>query len=75
MKTLIDESILRCELITLAANHLTEYRLSDNPSLDEMVEEIPWAVMSAMESKSISPDSNHELKDELIEYFVDFFYR
>lgn len=75
MKTLIDESILRCEIITLAANHLTEYRLSDNPSLDEMVSEIPWAVMSAMESKSISPDSNYELKDELIEYFADFFYR
>lgn len=71
MDTAINEAIQRCEIITHAANRLTEYRLSDNPSLDEMISEIPYAVMSAMEIKGVLPDTNYLLKNELIEHFEE----
>lgn len=63
MTTSINETILLCEIITNVANRLTEYRLSNNPSLDEMIKEIPRTVKGAISGV------NPQLENEIIEYF------
>ena len=71
----INEIIQRCEIITIAANKLTELRLAHNFTLHELECELDYAVQYAMSVKDVLTDSNYELFHDVKEHFFTLFDR
>ena len=71
----INEIIKRCEIITIAANKLTELRLANNFTLLELECEIEYAVSAAMEIAGARPDVDFDLAHDIKEHFFTLFDR